>query len=209
MTIAILKPQTYNRRAEMNEPEPTKNYYSILGAPEDAAQGEIERSYRRKAVLHHPDLGGNEEDMKSLNEAYRVLKDTALRDIYDSERRKAGAMNASQKDSKGRTQVSPSIQLDAITHQVLAALIFIAVGLVLLFIVRFQYVIFLWPLALLAVFMILVGIVQAHSAMGVVRRQVKHSHPARRFVMVQEALFWFIVLGGGYGVFLLLTASDA
>jgi hypothetical protein len=132
-----------------------------------------------------------------------------LRDNYDSARQKAGTRSVANADSEDRPESSPTIQLDAITHQVLAAFIFIVVGLVLLFIVRFQYVIFLWPLALLSVFMILVGIVQAHSAMGAVRLHVRQSHPARRFAMVQEALFWFIVLGGGYGVFLLLTASDA
>lgn len=193
----------------MSEPDRTKDYYSILGASEDAAQSEIERHYRRKAVLHHPDRGGSEEDMKTLNEAYRVLKDGALRGIYDSERQKAGADHISACDMDGAPQASPPAQLDAITHQVLAALIFIVVGLVLLFIVRFQYVIFLWPLALLAVFMILVGIVHAHSAMGAVRRQIKLSYPAVRFVLVQEVVFWFVVLGGGYGVYLLLSAGDA
>ena len=83
---------------------------------------------------------------------------------------------------------------------------FLVLGLVLLFIVRFQYVMFLWPLALLAVFMIIVGIVQAHGVMGAVRGGLKVSHPARRFVALQEAVFWIVICAGGYGVYLLLTA---
>lgn len=191
----------------MREPDGTKDYYSILGAANDATQSEIERHYRRKAVQHHPDRGGSEEDMKSVNEAYGVLKDQASRRTYDNERRKPLEKSRGENNKESTRSSSPPVQLDAITHQALAAVIFIALGLVLLFIVRFQYVIFLWPLALLAVLMILVGIVQAHSALDTVRRQIKLAHPALRLVLVQEALFWSCVFGGCYGVYLLLTSD--
>jgi curved DNA-binding protein CbpA len=190
----------------MSEQDETKDYYSILGAAEDATQVEIERHYRRKAVQHHPDRGGSEEDMKSVNEAYGVLKDQALRRAYDNERQPLVKQD-SETYPDVQARASRPVQLDAITHQALAALIFIVLGLVLLFIVRFQYVIFLWPLALLAVVMILVGIVQAHSALDAVRRQIKVARPALRLVLVQEALFWSFVFGGGYGVYLLLTTG--
>ena len=83
---------------------------------------------------------------------------------------------------------------------------FLVLGLVLLFIVRFQYVMFLWPLALLALFMIVVGIVQAHAVMGAARNMLRQSHPARKLVWMQETAFWSVICGGGYGVYLLLTA---
>ncbi|HEY0545991.1 MAG TPA: J domain-containing protein [Pyrinomonadaceae bacterium] len=190
----------------MSEPDRSKNYYEILGAEEDASRGEIDRLYRRKAVEHHPDRGGCEEEMKNLNEAYRVLKDEGMRRTYDDERQRARFVRTEFAERDVTPRAQPPAQLDAITHQVLASIIFIMLGLVLLFVVRFQYVLFLWPLALLAVFMVLVGVVQAHGVMSAVRSRLRATHPARRFVVVQEAVFWSVVCGGVYGVYLLLTA---
>jgi hypothetical protein len=144
--------------------------------------------------------------MKTLNEAYRVLKDDGLRRAYDAERQDARLAHDEFEEQARPVYASPHAKLDAITHQVLASIVFIVLGLVLLFIVRFQYVIFLWPLALLAVFLVLVGIVQAHGAMRALRGGFKATSPARSFVLVQEALFWSLVCGGVYGVYLLLTA---
>lgn len=190
----------------MSEPDRSKDYYAILGAEEDASRLEIDRLYRRKAVEHHPDRGGCEEEMKNLNEAYRVLKDEGLRRAYDDERQRVRHVRTEFAERDVPPRTTPPAQIDAITHQILAAIVFIVLGLVLLFVVRFQYVLFLWPLALLAVFMVLVGIVQAHGVMGAVRSRLKATHPARRFVPLQEAVFWSLVCGGGYGVYLLLTA---
>ena len=51
----------------------------LLGLGETATQKEIKRAYRRMASRHHPDKhigvarAENEEMMKRLNEAYRLL----------------------------------------------------------------------------------------------------------------------------------------
>ncbi len=63
-----------------------KDYYSILGADETDEASVIERRYKRLAVRHHPDRGGDEEEMKSINEAYRVLGDEDSRRAYDATR---------------------------------------------------------------------------------------------------------------------------
>lgn len=34
---------------------------------------EIKAAYRKLALVHHPDRGGNEEKMKEVNEAYEFL----------------------------------------------------------------------------------------------------------------------------------------
>src|ERR1043165_10074691 len=57
----------------VKDSEPDKDYYSILGAGREATREEIERRYKRLAQQHHPDRGGDEEEMKTLNEAWRVL----------------------------------------------------------------------------------------------------------------------------------------
>ena len=180
-----------------------KDYYATLGAERDAPQSEIERLYKRLAVQHHPDRGGNEEEMKALNEAYGVLRDETRRSAYDAQRQQyAPTVNFSE---AAPPYSSPSAQADAISGQCVAALLFIVAGLALLFIVRFQYVMFLWPLALLAVFIIIAGIFQAHAVMRAIRETFALSHPVRRFTMIQEMAFWVVVCGGVYGVYFILT----
>lgn len=48
--------------------------YRLLGISPTAPWDEIERAYRAKAKKHHPDLGGDEDAMRALNEAYSLLK---------------------------------------------------------------------------------------------------------------------------------------
>jgi curved DNA-binding protein CbpA len=191
----------------MTKLDESKDYYAILGAEADATRVEIDRLYKRKAILYHPDRGGSEEDMKTLNEAYHVLKEQTSRQAYDIDRQVTNISDDVQEVIEPQQHSSPGAKVDAITHQILTSGIFLVLGLVLLLIVRFQYVIFLWPLALLAVFMIFVGLVQAHSAIGAVRRQIKNDNSSFRLILVQEAVFWSFVIGGGYGVYLLLTSS--
>ena len=49
--------------------------YKILGLSPSASWPEIERAYRQKAKVHHPDHGGDEDAMRTLNDAYARLKD--------------------------------------------------------------------------------------------------------------------------------------
>lgn len=60
-----------------------RDYYEVLGVGKDASADEIKKAFRRLAVEHHPDRGGNEEKFKELNEAYEVLKDSSKRQRYD------------------------------------------------------------------------------------------------------------------------------
>lgn len=60
-----------------------RDYYEVLGVKKDASADEIKKAFRRAAIEHHPDRGGDEEKFKELNEAYEVLKDTDKRKRYD------------------------------------------------------------------------------------------------------------------------------
>lgn len=48
--------------------------FKLLGISPSSSWADIERAYRQKAKVHHPDLGGDEDAMRALNEAYTALK---------------------------------------------------------------------------------------------------------------------------------------
>jgi molecular chaperone DnaJ len=60
-----------------------RDYYEILGVKKDASADEIKKAFRRAAIEHHPDRGGDEAKFKEINEAYEVLKDPSKRQRYD------------------------------------------------------------------------------------------------------------------------------
>jgi DnaJ-class molecular chaperone len=59
------------------------DYYDILGVNKTASEQEIKKAYRKLAVKHHPDKGGNAEKFKEISSAYEVLSDKKKREIYD------------------------------------------------------------------------------------------------------------------------------
>lgn len=176
-----------------------RNYYEILGATEDASARDIERLYKRAAHKLHPDRGGPEEDMKTLNEAYSVLRNERTRREYDAQRRQPRASAASAGSAPAAREVG-------LYGQLLSALMCLVPGLLLLFLVRFNGLWFLWPLSILAAGVILFGVMIAHSAMTNARASTKPNHPLRRFRYAAEIIFWLVVAAGGYGVYLILTA---
>ncbi|HEY0005861.1 MAG TPA: DnaJ domain-containing protein [Pyrinomonadaceae bacterium] len=193
----------------------SKDYYSILGASRSAPRSEIERLYKRLAVNHHPDRGGSEERMKLINEAYGVLRHEEIRRAYDIERaslfpeptRRAAPYPYSPPETQEPLEAQPAAaEADAIYGRWAGALLMMAAGLVLLLLVRFQWMWFLWPLAILAAALVGFGVLMAHSAMRLMRESLALDSPVRGFRLAQEALFWSAVGGGVYVVYLLLTA---
>ncbi len=69
-----------------------KDYYQILGVPENARPEDIKRAFRRLAFKYHPDTNPGrekqaEERFKEINEAYGVLGDEEKRRQYDLARK--------------------------------------------------------------------------------------------------------------------------
>lgn len=57
--------------------------YGLLGVQKDATVEDIKKAYKKLAMKHHPDRGGDEETFKKISEAYAVLTDNEKRSMYD------------------------------------------------------------------------------------------------------------------------------
>jgi hypothetical protein len=179
----------------MSNFDSAKDYYEILGADSQASQRDIDRLYKQQASRHHPDRGGSEEEMKKLNEAYGVLKNVAVRQSYDEARSTAPPVQFVPVST-------PSAGEIGIFGHALSALLCLLVGLFLLVLVRAQWIWFLWPLAILATFVIAFGILMARSA-------IMNANPAfpvlRRHGTLLEILFWIVIAAAAYGLYWLIT----
>lgn len=60
------------------------DYYQILGVPRTASQEEIKQAYRKLAMKHHPDRGGDSSQFQKIQEAYSVLGDEQKKANYDN-----------------------------------------------------------------------------------------------------------------------------
>lgn len=57
--------------------------YEILGVDRNATQDDIKKAYRKLAVKHHPDKGGDPEKFKEISAAYEILSDDQKRSNFD------------------------------------------------------------------------------------------------------------------------------
>lgn len=57
--------------------------YDILEVQYTASEIDIKKAYRKLAIIHHPDKGGDVEQFKKIQGAYDILKDQEKRELYD------------------------------------------------------------------------------------------------------------------------------
>jgi curved DNA-binding protein len=62
----------------MNDP------YATLGVAKNANDEEIKRAFKKLAMKHHPDRGGDEHKFKEINEAYATLSDPQRKQQHDN-----------------------------------------------------------------------------------------------------------------------------
>jgi hypothetical protein len=70
-------------RARANAEAKKTTFYEILKIPRTADKSEIKKAYHRRALVAHPNKGGNEEDFKLIGKAYETLSDPDKRAEYD------------------------------------------------------------------------------------------------------------------------------
>lgn len=59
------------------------NPYEILNVDPTASPSEVKRAYRKLSSSHHPDRGGSDSTMATINDAYSILGDADRRKQYD------------------------------------------------------------------------------------------------------------------------------
>mmetsp|Transcript_11562 Transcript_11562/g.26465 ORF Transcript_11562/g.26465 Transcript_11562/m.26465 type:complete len:424 (-) Transcript_11562:573-1844(-) len=57
--------------------------YKVLGLEPNASDSEIKKAYKKMAIKHHPDKGGDEATFKEITRAYEILSDENKRKLYD------------------------------------------------------------------------------------------------------------------------------
>ncbi len=114
---------------------PEVDYYEILQVHPRAAPEMIKKAYRTLMgeMGAHPDLGGDEERAKLINEAYTVLGDPDVRRAYDRARAVraapgAGGGPASPYAGTGRAGGSELEALAGFVTKVLLSAIVVVVG---------------------------------------------------------------------------------
>ena len=59
------------------------NYYAVLGLNNTATPKEIKKAYYAISKVIHPDLGGDENDFKTVVDAYKILSVKESKEEYD------------------------------------------------------------------------------------------------------------------------------
>lgn len=64
-------------------PVDNEGLYKALGVAKDADENEIKKAYKKLALRHHPDKGGDVEKFKEISSAAEILCDPEKRKAYD------------------------------------------------------------------------------------------------------------------------------
>ena len=86
------------------------NLYKILGTRKNAKPETIKKAFRKKARETHPDHGGDPEEFKKVQEAWRILRDPKWRAFYDEHgfpppEAKTGAANPETQEENAVTSI--------------------------------------------------------------------------------------------------------
>ena len=71
--------------------------YNTLGVNKNASDRDIKTAYKKKAMEHHPDKGGDANKFADISNAYETLKDPQKRAFYDQ----TGSTDQRQQQQRG------------------------------------------------------------------------------------------------------------
>ncbi len=118
---------------------PEVDYYEILQVHPRASQEMIKKAYRTLMgeMGAHPDLGGDEELAKLINESYAVLGDPDLRRAYDTSRQARTPFGAGSGPARTAAHRSPGAapveleRLAGFVTKILLSIVVVVVGMML------------------------------------------------------------------------------
>jgi len=61
----------------------TEGLYKVLDVDKNASEREIKKAFKKAALKHHPDRGGDAEKFKEVEKAKQILTDPQKRKLYD------------------------------------------------------------------------------------------------------------------------------
>lgn len=70
-----------------------KDYYKTLDLQENASEDDIRKAYKRLAMQHHPDRGGDQTRFQEIQEAYSTLSDPEKRAQWEQQKQFANHGN--------------------------------------------------------------------------------------------------------------------
>jgi len=73
----------FHGRGSDDEEVDTEGLYKILGVDKNATDREIKKAFKKAALKHHPDRGGDAEMFKEVEKAKQILTDPQKRKLYD------------------------------------------------------------------------------------------------------------------------------
>jgi hypothetical protein len=79
-------------------------------------------------------------------------------------------------------------------------------GLPFLALIEMQYVFFLWPLRLLTIGVLIIGVMMAHAALRMRRRRSSAAKPGAKRLALEELGFWIATSGFAVMTYFLLYA---
>ncbi|CAG9314663.1 unnamed protein product [Blepharisma stoltei] len=62
-----------------------KNLYDLMGLKPNCSEADIKKAYKKLAIKHHPDKGGCAKYFRCLKQAYDILSNEDLKEVYDNE----------------------------------------------------------------------------------------------------------------------------
>jgi DnaJ family protein B protein 4 len=83
LSLCFLWLTTAASKKARNSQSQSSSLYQKLSIPKSSTPEEVKKAYRKAALKHHPDKGGDEETFKDICGAYEVLSDPEKRDLYD------------------------------------------------------------------------------------------------------------------------------
>ena len=92
-----------------------RELYDLLNVQTNATQDEIKKSYRKLALIHHPDKNpDNGDHFKKITTAYEILSDPQKREFYDN----TGSTSDSQRNNPFQFMAQQERKIQPIVEQI-------------------------------------------------------------------------------------------